>query len=230
MPSRREIYKHYAVEYDELVNNEDFRSNLSNFLLSNIDFSGKTVIELGAGTGRLTYIYADSAKTIQLYDNSAHMLDKARVNLEQYSDKISFGICDNTEISSLSMQADIVIEGWSFGHVVNDNEDKLNQTIEKMLSECRKLLKPKGKIIIIETLGTNRENPEPTSPNMKMLFEYLENHGFIRHILRTDYRFSSNEEAKRVTGFFFGQSFAEQLEFVEAGVVKEYTGIWIYES
>ncbi len=52
MPSMQEIYNNYSLQYDELVNHEDYNNNLSNYLLEKFNFSGKTIIELGVGTGR----------------------------------------------------------------------------------------------------------------------------------------------------------------------------------
>ena len=51
---------------------------------------------------------------------------------------------------------DKIIEGWSFGHLVVQDDENRNQTIQTLISETKKRAK---KVIFIETLGTNVEVP-----------------------------------------------------------------------
>lgn len=222
-----EIYQNHSFEYDELVSHEDYLGNLPKTLHSVFDFNQKTVIELGAGTGRLTQLYIQKVKNAFCFDNSQHMLDKAKINLKQYQDKISFSVCDNSDIDKIDEKADIVTEGWSFGHTVTDNIDNIISITDNLVRNCKSLLKRNGKIIIIETLGTNTETPFPPDKTLETFYSYLEeNHRFKRIIIETDYRFKSVNEAERVTGFFFGEKTAKSILEKNSAVVKEFTGIW----
>lgn len=59
-------------------------------------------------------------------------------------------------------------------------------------------------MIFIETLGSNVDEPVPPGEKLKGFYGLLENsHGFSKTVLRTDYRFTSNEEAQQIFGFFF---------------------------
>ena len=109
MPSMQEIYNNYSIQYDELVNHEDYNNNLSNYLLEKFNFSGKTIIELGVGTGRVTKIFAERAQSIFCYDKSQHMLNKAKINLNHHTSKIEFSQCDNYNIKKIKEKTDIVI-------------------------------------------------------------------------------------------------------------------------
>lgn len=40
MPKMFEIYQNHSMEYDELVNHEDYQNNLRKYLLETIDFTG----------------------------------------------------------------------------------------------------------------------------------------------------------------------------------------------
>ena len=76
MPTMYEIYQKHSHEYDELLSYEDYLENLPKTLHSIFDFNGKSVIELGTGTGRLTNTYIQKAKSVSCFDRSEHMLEK----------------------------------------------------------------------------------------------------------------------------------------------------------
>lgn len=75
-----EVYQSYSDLYDELVNHEDYNNNLYTFLNNNIKLENKFVCEFGVGTGRVTRNYIEKVQKAYLYDNSQHMIDKAKVN------------------------------------------------------------------------------------------------------------------------------------------------------
>ena len=163
MPSMQEIYNNYSLQYDELVNHEDYNNNLSNYLLEKFNFNGKTIIELGVGTGRVTKIFAERAQSIFCYDKSQHMLNKAKINLNHHTSKIEFSQCDNYNIKKIKEKTDIVIEGWSFGHSISENQKDIETLTNRLYSDCVNLLNKNGIIIIIETLGTNVTNASAPS-------------------------------------------------------------------
>ena len=226
MPSMYEIYEKHSYEYDELVSREDYKGNIPSFLHRETDFTGKTVIELGTGTGRLTKMYIDKVSKAYCFDRSCHMLDKAAFNLSEYSGRIEFAECNNLEIDSIDLSADIIIEGWILGHTVSDSDNK-EKTVEKIVADCKSRMKPGGCIIFIESLGTNTESPAGPTESLRGFYELLESrYGFKKTVLETDYRFDSDEDAERITGFFFGDEFRRNLRPDGSGIVKEFTGAW----
>jgi ubiquinone/menaquinone biosynthesis C-methylase UbiE len=227
MPSMYEIYDSYSFEYDELVNHEDFQNNLSKKLFEIADFTGKTVIEPGIGTGKVTKLYIEKAKFVFGLDRANHMLERAKMNLSDFSDKISFHNIDNLNIAGINLKADIVIEGWGFGHTINDNELAIKETVKKLLEQCRQVLNPGGKIIIIETMGSGTNKPGAPMASLAQFYTILEkDYGFQNEIVRTDYRFDSVEQAARICGFFFGEQFSDYVKSNELKIVPEFTGIW----
>ena len=113
-----DVYQNYSDLYDELVNHEDYENNLYKFLNDNIQWENKVVGEFGIGTGRVSKNYIDKAQKLYAYDNSQHMIDKAKENLLKWADKIEYEVLDNSKINSIENTFDIIIEGWSFGHLV----------------------------------------------------------------------------------------------------------------
>ena len=225
MSNMFEVYQSYSDLYDELVNHEDYNNNLYKFLNSNIQWEDKVVGEFGIGTGRVTKNYIEKAQKVYAYDNSQHMIDKAKINLSKWSDKIEYSILDNKQIDSIENKFDIIIEGWSFGHlVVQDNEHR-EQTIQMLIKETTKRA---DKIIFIETMGTNVESSNPPGEKLAQFYRALVDNGFKEYIIETDYKFGNPEEAGRIMGGFFGDSMKNDIIQRKLEVIKEYTGIWIY--
>ena len=231
MPDMMEIYQSNSFEYDELVSHEDHEKNLPAYLEEALDFRGRTVVEFGCGTGRLTAIFADNAEKIFCFDGSNHMLGKAKVNLSKWAGKIEYGICDNLAIDRAGVRGDIVLQGWSFGHTVMANSGKVDEVTDQLVKDCLSCLNPGGSVIFIESLGTNTEKAAPpTDVHAAFLSRLEEVHGFTRTVIETDYRFESESEARRIMGFFFGEEMGRNLHFAEGAVVREYTGAWLLRT
>ena len=76
-------------------------------------------------------------------------------------------------------------------------------------------------------MGTGFETPRPPAPHLAELYDwwtatYQLNHTWIR----TDYQFSSPEEAAHLTRFFFGDELADRILAEKLTILPECTGIW----
>ena len=223
MPSMYEIYNQYSVQYDELVNHEDYQGNLRKYLDPKLKNSF-SVLELGVGTGRLTKLYINKAKAAVLCDRSVHMIEQAKKNLIQYLPKIDFQVIDTRSIQTVKGKYDLIIEGWSLGHVALEEYDSLKRFIDKLIKDLTSKLNTNGNMIFIETYGSNVEEPTIPGKKLREFYEILEKeHGFKREIISTDYMFDSAEESKRIMTFFFGEEVGKE---VKEKRIKEYTGIW----
>lgn len=228
MPEMYEIYDAFSVNYDELVKHEDCDKVFRNTLLSICDWKGKTVFEAGVGTGRVTAIYAGATNKIIAVDRSSHMISVAKKNLAQYLDKIEFAVKDNLSLSEFSVKADIFIEGWAFGHTVCDKPDSVERITEMLVKQATDLIKPCGKIIFVETLGTGNEEPKVSRKPLERFYKLLEDkYGFSRKAIRTDYLFETLDDALRILGFFFGEEMSKLVKERGNKRVPECTGIWV---
>ena len=227
MPDHHEIYRTHAQQYDLLVAREDYQQNLEKTLGYIIPGDGLVYVELGAGTGRLTRILTPRTKWIYAFDNSRHMLDAARKVLQNNDmQNWSLGVCDHRHIPVRSMLADVAISGWSVCYVVEGDPDSWRGEIDKVLVEMRRVIHPGGMLILIETLGTGYENPEPPK-RLVPYYRYLESAGFQNTWIRTDYRFRDMAEAVELTLFFFGEPMLEKIIQQEGEILlPECTGIW----
>jgi ubiquinone/menaquinone biosynthesis C-methylase UbiE len=227
MPDHSEIYRSQAERYEALVSREDYQQNIFPALQQIVPFENLTVVEFGAGTGRLTCQLAPVVKFIHAFDISQHMLDVAAAKLKQSSLQNWYTAeSDHRHIPIEEGIADVVISGWSVCYVVVDNPETWEEELSKVLSEMRRVVRPDGMIILLETLGTGCEYPQPPD-NLIPYYEYLERHGFQCTWIRTDYRFESLEEAETLTCFFFGEDMLEKIRVNDQGVMlPECTGIW----
>ena len=228
MTDYQHIYTHQADQYDRLVAAEDYQGGILAALQRVRPLAGLDVVELGAGTGRLTRLLAPLVRSIHAFDASAAMLQVAAQTLEGVGrGNWKVGVADNRRLPVADGVADLSIAGWSFGHSVSWYPDTWRAEIGGMLAEMRRVLRPGGTMVILETLGTGRETPQPPHAGLAAYYSWLEHEqGFHREWLRTDYEFASLDEADELTRFFFGDELADRVR--REGLVRlpECTGLW----
>ena len=222
------IYKHHADRYEQLVAREDYQGHILTALRKIRPLTGLDVVEMGAGTGRLTCLLAPLVKSIQALDLSQPMLDVAVAKLEELGlDNWAVRVGDNRNLPVEDSLADISIAGWSFGHLTAWAGDHWRDDIGRAISEMQRVLRPGGTAIILETLGTGFETPRPPSQALADYYAFLENDwGFSATWIRSDYQFETLVEAETLIRFFFGQEMAEKIVEHQWIIVPECTGIW----
>jgi ubiquinone/menaquinone biosynthesis C-methylase UbiE len=220
------IYASRAEDYHELVMREDAHGNLPVALREIVHFTGTTVVELGAGTGRVTGMLAPIAGRVMAFDRSRHMLDQAAEYLSGFRN-VSFAVANNLSVPLPDGSADIVVEGWSFGHSVTTAGAGWEKAAEGLIAETMRLLVPDGTAIIIETLGTGCRAPSPPGELLPLFYSWLvEREGFENRWIRTDYLFESISRARELVEFFFGAMVEHEVLPSGQVAVPECTGIW----
>ena len=91
-----------------------------------------------------------------------------------------------------------------------DNPETWQEELAKVMREIRRLLRPGGTILLIETLGTGFETPHPPQ-HLLEYYAYLKEAGFQQAWIRTDYRFESLEKAQELARFFFGKEMLAKI-------------------
>jgi ubiquinone/menaquinone biosynthesis C-methylase UbiE len=222
------IYAHSAASYDALVSYEDYQGHLLPALTAIRPLAGLDIVECGAGTGRLTRLLAPHVRSIRAYDASPHMLATAHNSLTAIGSRNwMLGIADNRALPEAARSADLVLEGWSFGHAIGWHPDTWRDEIGRMLAEMARILRPGGTAILLETLGTGSETPAPPTPGLAEFYEWLvAEHDFEHTWIRTDYQFSTVPEAAELTRFFFGGALADRIKHEQLLILPECTGFW----
>ncbi len=230
MNNDQTIYHHQADQYEKLVSREDYQGNLLRAIDGILPLAKLNVLELGAGTGRLTRLLAPYARAILALDDSLPMLEVAQRCLNNSSiNRYWLAAADHRNLPVKSGTADLVISGWSVCYLVSPGSAEpysdWQDSVGKALHEMQRALRPGGSLMIIETLGTGFETPHPPQ-HLKAYFQMLTDLGFSSTWTRTDYQFDSIGEAVELTRFFFGEKLAQEVVEKDWVILPECTGIW----
>jgi ubiquinone/menaquinone biosynthesis C-methylase UbiE len=222
----RAVYRDGVDDYQRLVQHEDAAGLLWRLLDELVAWRDLDVVELGAGTGRVTVPLAQRARHVHAIDASPHMLDLARRRLTSAQlTNVAFHVAEHRDLPLADHEADALIEGWAVAHYVDWEPDTWRSAVDACVAEMRRVVRAGGPIVLIETLGTGVTEPTPPTAELDALYAHLESaHGFVRHWVRTDYRFPDVASAHDTVTRFFGDEMAQRLD---GASLAECTGVWI---
>jgi ubiquinone/menaquinone biosynthesis C-methylase UbiE len=222
------LYTDHAASYEVLVSHEDYQGNLLRSIQAIQLLDGQVAAEFGCGTGRLTGLLAGSVHRLHAFDFTASMLRlaQARQSLHDWTN-VSLALADSRHMPVRSGWADFAIEGWAFLQIAVWHPDDWQDQLGRALAEMQRIVRPGGKLILIETLGTGESTPK-VLPFFHTVYDYLQAQcGFTPHDLRTDYRFETIQQVRQVILPLFGQEMLDRLVKTSAGwVLPECTGLW----
>jgi len=221
-----DIYHHLSEQYELLVSREDYEGNILPALKDICNLRGRVVLELGAGTGRLTRQIVPYVDAIFGFDISPSMIEVARRQLIGGDwANWALAVADHRHLPLSTNSADLIISGWSLCYLALDQDEAWRVPLRKTFAWLGKLLRPGGIIIILETMGTGHTSPHPPG-FMLDYFSFLQEMGFQSSWIRTDYKYESVSEAVYLTRFFFGEELADEVEKKASRFLPECTGIW----
>jgi ubiquinone/menaquinone biosynthesis C-methylase UbiE len=223
MLDHSEIYTHHAARYDQLVSREDYQGNIRRALQAIRPLAGLDVVDLGAGSGRLSRLLEPPAHSLCAFDLSPAMLQVARASLTLAARCLA--VADHCHLPLAANVADLVISGWSICYTVLWHQDTWQAQLSRALGEMARIARPGGALIILETLGTGSKKPLIPG-KLRPYYQALQHAGFTNTWIRTDYRFASMDEAVSLTRFFFDEGTLTHIEAGDTPILPECTGIW----
>jgi ubiquinone/menaquinone biosynthesis C-methylase UbiE len=226
MPEHENVYRNEAERYHALVSFEDYQHNLSN-VITQIIPSSQSILETGAGTGRVTKLLAPLAHDLVCFDLSVPMISMA--NTVSHPNSLAFqgyAAADHRFLPVGNQRFDWAVSGWSVCYLVSWQQNNWKSEVSRALTEFSRVLKPEGHVLIIETEGTGKTSPEPPS-HLKEYLDFLAEIGFQRQWIRTDYLFPDAAIARELTEFFFGSEMLTTIEFHSQPILPECTGLWV---
>lgn len=139
----------------------------------------------------------------------------------------------------------LVLCAWSLSYLVRRQwgEARWHAAVDAVVGSFIDLLDTSASdaaVVVLETLGNGTATPARNNTLTQRLEEEL---GFSKRWVRTDYTFADDDDAARMTRFFFGEKVAQQMgraagpEGAEVEgvaradgkpVLMECTGIWTY--
>jgi len=224
MPDHSSIYKNQVEMYDLMISKQP---KLGKVIEEIICYEGLDIIELGAGTGRITTELATRAKSIVALDSSKEMLEITESKLKQKNlSNWKTLVADHRALPLENNSADLVISGWSICYLTSSNHVEWHDHLEQIISELKRVLRPGGTILLFETMGTGFSTPTPPS-FLLHYFEALEKEFHFSHKwIRTDYSFDHLGQAEELTKFFFGEELASRVVKENLVSLPECAGIW----
>lgn len=223
----KHIYTHKARAYHQMIAAEDVGGNLLPALERVTSFHGKTILDLGTGTGRLPLLLSDQDTKLIGLDLHRAMLLENQAQREKAGGYWELVQGDMHNLPFPSRWVDVVFAGWAIGHLRSWFADQWRARIRRVLDEMHRVVKPGGTLLIIETLGTGSLIPAPPTSELAEYYDYLEDEwGFKRQKIRTDYVFPSIEAAVEYTEFFFGAELAKKIRRNGWSQLPEWTGLW----
>jgi ubiquinone/menaquinone biosynthesis C-methylase UbiE len=160
------------------------------------------------------------------FDLSRHMLAVLRDKLRgSRTSRLLAAAADHRFLPVRPRCADMVVSGWSVSYLAVWHQESWRQELDSWLAEMQRLLRPGGTVILLESLGTGNEQPVRLA-HLENFYRWLDEMGFENTWIRTDYAFSSVDDAAELAGFFFGGELAEKIRSAGSNILPECTGLW----
>lgn len=221
------IYTHQAAEYHRMIAMEDAGARLLPAIEAVLPLAGKRVIDLGSGTGRIPLLLNGLAAEVAALDLHRAMLSENVSQRQRVGGSWTAVEGDMRRLPFPNQWADAVISGWAIGHLRAWYAPDWRSHMTPILEEMHRVAAPGGALIILETLSTGALTPAPPSVGLAEYYAWLETKwDFNRTEIRTDYQFSSVEEAVQCTEFFFGAELAAAIRANQWERLPEWTGVW----
>lgn len=226
MPDNKTVYAHHGNEYEALVAHEDYQGNILAALRNITSLENRIVLDIGAGTGRLADMLAPLVSRVYAFDIASDMLRICREKLATSGlSNWEVNIADHRQLPVEDHSADLVVSGWSVSYLAVWNPESWRKELEKWLGEMKRVLKESNTIVLFESLGTGNESPIQLG-HLKNFYSWLDEAGFQKKWIRTDYQFESLEEAEYLSRFFFGDPLGDKVKQNNWVILPECTGVW----
>ena len=206
-----ELYDSEATLFDDISLHEDTSGKLRRFLLERFSFDGKSVLEAGAGAGRITDYYVDRAKRVVVTDAYESMVGMLK---QKYAlvDKVTAELCDHRQLRSRFPESfDVFLSAFSFNYAFDPSVGDYDAFLEQILP-------PAKQHIIIECCGFYEEF-DYLMPESIRYVRALENR-FHKAVVPAQFVFSSPEQAVAAAKVLFSP-IAEQVRRQNRAVIPE---------
>ena len=205
------LYRYREREFAEIAGHEDPAGRLKAFLLSHFEFDGKTVLEAGAGEGRITDWYLDRVKKAVLTDAYQSMVNVLKRKYQD-NDRVTILLCDHRELRNQCQEPfDLFLSAFSFCYAFGPDTEDPGALLEKLLPDC--------KHHIIVECGGFYEEYDYLRPEKIRYMEALSKR-FQKDVIRTEFVFSSPEQAVEAAQTLF-PGIAEKVKQKDCAVIPE---------
>lgn len=134
-----------GMVYEKFSQCEDSEGLIFKYLRDNYDFGDKTVLEIGAGSGKFTGFLAKSCKKLYVAERSPSLM---KINEEKNAlENVEFMLSDVKYLELPEKTVDVVFGGWSM--------TSMRDSFAEIFKVLKSVLKDDGKIILVENAGSD---------------------------------------------------------------------------
>jgi ubiquinone/menaquinone biosynthesis C-methylase UbiE len=228
LPNYDVLFADHAEKYDRFVAAEDWQGNLLRTLKQVAHFSREqSVADLGTGTGRVAFLVCPIVRHVYGIEPVGGMRLVAEAKKQRLGIRnVDFLPGEHKDTSLPDNSIDLIVEGWAFLRAFRTAYPEWRPEFEAIASEMKRILRPKGAIVLIETMGSLHIWDKVPDKNVE-LYDYFEKELCLkRTIIRTDYKFATIEEAVDFSTFFFGNEVGAEVSEIGELIVPEATAVW----
>ena len=134
-----------GLVYERFSQCEDYTGQIAAYLKNNYDFCGKSILEIGAGSGKFTGFLADSCNSLYVVERS-----KSLMNINQtknFARHIEYELNDVKNAKLPPKHFDFVFGGWSM--------TSMRDSFAEIFDVLKGALKDDGKIVLVENAGND---------------------------------------------------------------------------
>jgi len=229
------LYSRFPEIYDRFSCREDSGNEIFNCIKKRINLKKKIILEIGAGTGRYSFLFCKTAKKVYALEPSPLM--RKILNHKKREKNAENLYLINKKVEKLKLpnnSVDIIFSSWVFSGIYNWRVHSLNKAlpkrkkqIELILYKLEKFLRKNGYIIVVETApgyyGGELQfvvmgSKEDFSGNFTNWF--AKKFGF--KIIERDilFKFKSIKEATEIFGFIYGSKVKRHISKNRIKIVK----------
>ncbi len=133
-------------EYERFSKCEDSQKRITEFLKTNYNFSNKTILEIGAGSGKFTSFLSEYCSKLFVVEKSKNLMEinqRKNKNLKN----IQYFLANAKDIDFPKSSVDIIFAGWSL--------TSMRDLFDELFPIFKKILKKDGILIIVENAGND---------------------------------------------------------------------------
>lgn len=133
-----------GIAYEKFSKCEDFFGAIESYLLKTYNFQGKTILEVGAGSGKFTSFLSEQCSKLYVVEKSPNLM---QINRDKNinAKNVEFILSDVVELKLEEGSIDIIFGGWSV--------TSMRESFYKIFEIFKNVLKKDGMIILVENAG-----------------------------------------------------------------------------